>query len=37
VPDGSFQLEVDDPLPADHVTMIGLPRSGMDDPGCGDE
>ncbi|MCA8981779.1 MAG: hypothetical protein KDC14_17240 [Planctomycetes bacterium] len=38
VPDGSFQLEVDDPLPADHVTMIGLPRSGTDeDPGFGDE
>lgn len=38
VPDGSFQLEVDDPLPPDHVTMIGLPRSGMDrGTGSGDE
>lgn len=38
VPDGSFQLEVDDPLPPDHVTMIGVPRSGMSErPGSGDE
>jgi hypothetical protein len=38
VPDGSFRLEVDNPLPADHATMTGLPRSDMnEDPGCGDE
>ncbi len=35
IPDGGFQLEVDDPLPPDHVTMEGIfgpPDEDHDEP-----